>query len=121
MPETRSYGFSRNQRIRKKTDFDAIFALRRRYSKGPLVLFVQENALGLSRLGIAMSRRVGIAARRNRIKRMLRQAFRLSQHELPIGWDLMVVPRPHAPLGLENYIALLRELAGRGCTPEGGK
>lgn len=105
--------FSREQRIRSRDEFSAVFDRKQRSSAGPLLAFVAPNGLDRTRLGISMSRRVGIAARRNRIKRMVREAFRLQQHELPAGWDIVVVPRPHDPMPLERYLELLRTIAKR--------
>lgn len=107
--------FGKRQRIRKKTEFDAVFERRQRSFQGPLGVYVSPNGLAWSRLGISMSRRVGIAARRNRIKRLLREAFRLLQHELPTGFDLVVVPKPHEPLSLQEYRFLFREAVGKAC------
>ena len=53
----------------------------------------------------------GTAPRRNQIKRMLREAFRLMQHDLPRGYDLVVVVRPHEPQLLADYQRLLSGLA----------
>ena len=61
-------------------------------------------------MGLSVSRRVGTAPRRNRIKRMLRESFRLLQHELPGGYDWIVVVRAHEPLKLTEYQDLLRRL-----------
>jgi ribonuclease P protein component len=55
-----------------------------------------ENRAGLTRLGIAVSRKVGKAFVRNRIKRMIREYFRLNKHRLPPGADLVFVAKPHA-------------------------
>lgn len=74
-------------------------------------MYAAENGLGFCRLGIVMSRKVGTAARRNRIKRMLRESFRMCQHGLPAGFDLLVVPKPHEPMALEQYKTLFVELA----------
>ena len=71
------------------------------------------NGLDRTRLGLAVPRAVGKAARRNRIKRLLREGFRLSQHDLPAGLDMVVVVRPHAPLMLGEYKRLLSELAAK--------
>jgi ribonuclease P protein component len=48
------------------------------------------------RLGVTVSRKVGPAVTRNRVKRLIREAFRLNQHQLPTSWDLVVVARREA-------------------------
>lgn len=58
----------------------------------------------IARLGLSVPRRVGTAVKRNRVKRMLREAFRLSQHHLPAGLDLVVGVQPHDEAPLEAYI-----------------
>lgn len=61
-----------------------------------LVIDIRDNDLGYSRLGITASRHYGNAVRRNRFKRIVREAFRLSQASLLKGLDLNVRPRPYA-------------------------
>ena len=56
---------------------------------------------------MSTSRKVGTAARRNRIRRLIREAFRHLQHDLPAGYDLLVVIRPHEPLTLAEYQKLI--------------
>ena len=46
------------------------------------------------RLGLSVSRKIGGAARRSRVKRLLREAFRLNKHRMPAGIDLVAYPRP---------------------------
>ena len=57
----------------------------------------------VSRLGIRIGRRVGSAPTRNLIKRRLREAYRLTQHDWPIVFDLVITVRPHAPLIFADY------------------
>lgn len=76
-------------------------------TRGPLKLLALPNDLAHPRMGIRIGRHVGIAARRNRIKRLLREAFRLMQHDWPRGYDLLVIVRPHAPLILAEYQRIL--------------
>jgi len=54
---------------------------------------VVPNYLGHCRLGMAVSRAVGGAVLRNRIRRQFREAFRLSQHSFPVACDIVIVPR----------------------------
>jgi ribonuclease P protein component len=69
---------------------------------------------------MAISRRIGRAARRNRIKRLIRESFRLNQHRFPEGLDLVVVPRKRSRLTLETISASLCKLVPRAaaaCLP----
>jgi ribonuclease P protein component len=106
----RTYTFPKTLRIRSREEFSAVFDARLRESRGPITIYSVPNNLKHPRLGISMSRHVGIAPRRNRIKRLLREAFRHHQHDLPAGYDLVVVVRPHKPFILAEYQKLLTAL-----------
>ena len=103
----RSYTLPKTHILRAPRDFDAVFAARVKESRGPLTILARPNDLPHARLAIQTSRRVGTAVRRNRIRRLLREAFRLMQHDLPRGYDLVIVVRPHEPLILAEYQRLL--------------
>jgi len=108
--EAKRYPYPPSHRIRTRPEFSAVFDARTRESRGPVTVYALPNALGHPRLGISMSRKVGIAARRNRIKRLLREAFRHHQYDWPRGYDIVIVPRPHAPFILAEYHKLLTAL-----------
>jgi ribonuclease P protein component len=91
----RSHTFPATRRLSGKLAFSAVFDAKVKESRGPLVVYARPNDLPHPRLGISISRRVGMAVKRNRIKRLLREAFRLMQHDLPVGYDLVIVVRPH--------------------------
>ena len=65
----------RVMRLARTRDFDGVFRAKVRTSAGPLVILAAPNDTGHCRLGLAISRRVGNAVRRNRIKRLVREAF----------------------------------------------
>ena len=86
------YGFSREERLRTKAEFDRVFREGRRRRGGCLTVCYAPNGLGHSRLGIALRRGWSSAVARNRAKRLVREAFRTHKHEWPRGLDLVVVP-----------------------------
>ncbi len=112
MPVQR-YTYPNSRRIGGRLKFAAVFDAKTHEARGPLKAYASPNDLGHARLGISMSRRVGTAPRRNRIKRLLRESFRLLQHDFPGGYDFVVIVRPHAPLELAEYQNLLSALAVR--------
>jgi ribonuclease P protein component len=57
-------------------------------------LICRANACGISRLGISVHRKIRGAVKRNRIKRIIRESFRLGQHFYPQGSDIVFAVRP---------------------------
>lgn len=86
--------FRPHERINDPEDFRRAFDRKCSASDDKIIVYGVENGRDHARLGISLSRRkVRRAHDRNRIKRLLREAFRLSKAELPAGVDLVVVPR----------------------------
>jgi ribonuclease P protein component len=108
--QSRPNTFPKTHRLRGKLLFAAVYDAKAKESWGPLVAYSLPNDAGHPRMGISISRRVGIAARRNRIKRLLREAFRAHQRDLPSGYDFVIVVRPHEPLVLAEYQKLIAGL-----------
>lgn len=88
--------YSKARRLRKRPQFLALSRARRVATQHFLFLW-QPNGLTLSRLGITVTRKIASAVGRNRVKRLLREAFRRSGEALPAGLDLVVVVRRGAP------------------------
>jgi ribonuclease P protein component len=105
--------FPSTLRMSGKHAFAGVYDGRVRETRGPLTVYAKPNGLSHSRIGLSISRRVGTAPRRNRIKRLLRESFRLMQHELPQGYDWIIIARPHEPLALGEYQKILLELVQR--------
>jgi ribonuclease P protein component len=83
-------------RLRRKCDFDAAYARGRRMSDGFFTVTATSNQSGAARLGTAVAvRAAGGAVERNRIRRIIRESFRLHQREIP-AVDLVVSARPAA-------------------------
>ena len=83
-------------RLRHKGDFDAAYARGRRIGDGFFAVTVMRNEMGAPRLGLAVAVKVaGGAVARNRLRRIIRESFRLHQREIP-PVDVVVSLRPKA-------------------------
>lgn len=84
------------KRLRRKSDFDAAYARGRRFGNGFFGVTAIQNEEGWPRLGLAVAVRVaGGGVQRNRFRRIIRESFRLHQHELP-AVDVIVSVRDRA-------------------------
>jgi ribonuclease P protein component len=118
----------RRARITRSGDFDAVYQRGRSAANRHLVVYAfarEGRAPGTpARLGLSVSRKVGGAVERNRIKRVVREQFAAIADGLPTGVDVVVIARPGAAEYLEDkgsaaLGARLAELAERATrTPE---
>jgi len=102
-----SHSFSYRERLHLSREFQNVFKKGRSYSrKGVKVFVLKGNGLEHSRLGIAVSRKLGRANRRNRLKRRLREIFRLHKHLFEKKSDIVILPGKES---VETEYGRLRE------------
>jgi ribonuclease P protein component len=85
--------FRKHEHLRKPAEFQQVYDCRRSVSDSGLILYARENGLPHCRIGLSVSRKYGGAVQRNRLRRLYREAFRLSKDQLPVGLDLVLIPR----------------------------
>jgi ribonuclease P protein component len=94
----RPQGFPPALRIRRGRDFDRVFRDGGRAGDDLLVVHALPNGGPHPRLGLAVGKALGGAVVRNRVKRLLREAFRLRRLDLPAAHDLVVVAKGRDPV-----------------------
>src|SRR6516165_12006425 len=114
---TKKYSFRPHEHLRRPMDFRRVYERRRSASDRWLIVYACENGLPHLRLGLSVSRKVGQATYRNRLRRLYREAFRLTRHEMPAGLDLVLIPRGGAEPALADLKRglphLVRQVARR--------
>ncbi len=93
MGECEKRTFSREDRLKKRQDFRRCIVRGSRSVGRYVVVHLLPNDLGWTRLGAGSTKRLGNAVQRNRQKRLVREAFRLTRRELPQGVDMVVLPK----------------------------
>ena len=105
----RDQGFPKKARLRKRSQFLTMSRAGRKIHTRHFLVLWRPNQSATSRLGITVTRRVANAVGRNRVKRRVREAFRLAKGSLPPGTDLVVIAKREAQL--LDYPAVARQLA----------
>lgn len=118
-PTPRRLRMGAELRLRSKPQFDAIYASGRRIDDRYFGLRVKPNEFGRPRLGLAVAvKTAGNAVVRNRLRRLIRESFRLAQHQLP-AVDLVVAakfPAAEAPAtSLRASLATLWQRVASTC------
>ena len=102
--------FRKQDRLLTPGDFKRVYERKCSVSNRWLIVYGCKNELGRSRVGLSVSRKIGNAVARNRFKRLYREAFRLSRADLPVGYDLIVLPRSSREPTLDEVEQSLGEL-----------
>ena len=101
--------------VKENYEFRRIYRKARSAVAGALVVYCRRNPQGRSRLGVTVSTKVGKAVVRNRVRRRLREIYRLHLTQMKPGYDVVVVARVRAAVTTfakleRTYLALLEQL-----------
>ncbi|MDY6988663.1 MAG: ribonuclease P protein component [Thermodesulfobacteriota bacterium] len=91
-----AFSFKKAERILKRDDFKRLFKCGKKIHGDHFVVYYCRNNLGILRMGVTVSKRVGCAVIRNRVKRLLRESFRLSKALCDNAYDMNVIAKTGA-------------------------
>ncbi len=100
----------RNCRLRRNSDFQWVRRNGKSYATPLMVLVFLPNELDYSRFGFVVSKRLGKAVQRNKIKRRMREATRVRLSRIKPGFDLIFIARP--PITQVEYPGIEQALEG---------
>jgi ribonuclease P protein component len=105
-----SQSFRKEERITKRQDYLRIYAQGKRVYSKRFTIIVCPNQTNMRRLGITVGKKIGNAVERNRVKRLLREFFRLNKSRLSPSLDIVIIAKKGIlPLTYQDIYA---ELAG---------
>jgi ribonuclease P protein component len=107
---TKPLAFRPAEHLRRPADFRRVYERRRSVSDSWLIVYACENGLPYLRLGLSVSRKFGKAVQRNRLRRLYREAFRLTRAQMPVGLDLILIPRRNEEPELTTLTSALPKL-----------
>jgi ribonuclease P protein component len=87
------FSFTKADRILKRREFEALTKCGRRVQNEHFIAVFSPSQIDRSRLGVTVTKRVGSAVKRNRVKRVVREFFRLNRHRLSGKWDINIVAK----------------------------
>ncbi|MBW2599956.1 MAG: ribonuclease P protein component [Deltaproteobacteria bacterium] len=103
--------FGKKERVLKRKSYLNIYRGGVRVHSSNFTVILSPNPSGKKRLGVAVSKKVGNAVKRNRIKRLLREFFRLSKDRLPDSKDMVIIAkRDVSPLKYRDVCLELSDL-----------
>ena len=106
----KSFSFSQKNRLLNRADFVNLNRTGKRLHTEHFTIILKRNRWGITRLGVAVSKKTGIAVKRNRIKRLLRECYRLHKSLFPQNYDIVIAAKKDASyLDLRKIKAELSE------------
>lgn len=102
------YSFPKERHLRKSCDFQRVRQGGKRRHTPSFIVVILHRSNSLTRLGLTVSRKVGGAVQRNRVKRLVREYFRNHINRLPVGIDISIIAKVGA--AEINYARVCEEL-----------
>lgn len=103
-------------RIRKNREYKRVYKYGKNYWNKHLILYIMKNNLEVSRVGFTVTKKIGNAVTRNKIRRQMKEIYRLNYENVKSGYDLVFIPKKNVvnmPYSkLENSMIHIMNIAG---------
>jgi ribonuclease P protein component len=86
-------GLNNDYSLKKSSEFNSVYKQGKSYVTKHIVMYWKKNREPFNRIGCTVSKKVGNAVTRNRVKRLIKEAYRLNSGNIPKGYDLVFVAR----------------------------
>ncbi len=83
-----------SESLKKNHQFQFVYKYGKSYANKHLVMYVMKNSLEVNRVGISVSKKVGNSVVRHRVKRLIRESYRLQENIFNSGLDIVIIARP---------------------------
>ena len=80
-------------RLRSNDDFIKVYKKGKKYWNRNLILYVRKNGLKYSRVGFSITKKVGNSVVRNKIRRRMKEIYRLNFDNIKVGYDIIFIPK----------------------------
>lgn len=87
-----------SESLKKNRQFQFVYKYGKSRANKYLVMYIKENGLGMNRIGISVSKKVGNSVVRHRVTRLIRESYRLHENVFNSGLDMVIVARPAASM-----------------------
>ena len=84
------------ERIRKSEEFESVYQTGKSYANRYFVMYMSKNDLGINRLGVSVSKKIGNSVVRHHMKRLVKESFRLHEDMFNSGLNIVVIARKDA-------------------------
>ena len=85
-----------SESLKKNHQFQFVYKNGKSYANKYMIMYVKKNGLQINRLGISVSKKVGNSVVRHRVKRLIKESYRLHENVFNSGLDIVIVGRPSA-------------------------
>ena len=84
------------ERLKKNSDFQIVFKNGKSRANKYFVMYIRKNGLSVNRIGVSVSKKIGNSVVRHRVKRLVKESYRLCEHMFDSGSDIVIIARKGA-------------------------